>query len=317
MKKWIKNGLASALLTTSACVTPLSFADDGKLNIGITMTSFDNPFLTILLNGMKQQAEKTQGLELQVEDANLDIGRQINQVQSFIASDVDVIIVNAVDGDSTQALTQMATEAGIPLVYTNHPPADLDTLPEGTAFVGSNELDSGTMQTEEVCRQMNGQGQIVVMMGPLSNHAAITRTDDIYQVLKQDACKGISVVEKQSANWSRTEAHDLMTNWLTAGIEFDAVIANNDEMAIGAIQALQAFGREMDSIIVAGIDATPDGLQAMSANELDVTVFQNATRQGEVTIDTAVKLAKDQPTDRQIWVPFELVTPENLSQYNP
>ncbi len=252
---------------------------------------------------------------LSVQDAELDVGRQLNQIQNFIASGVDAIVVNPVDGDSTIAMTRMAAEAGIPLVYVNHPPVDIDALPEGASFVGSNEVDSGTMQTEAVCDMLGGEGRAVIMMGPLENHAALVRTKDIHDVLARPDCAGIEVVEEQAANWSRTEAQDLMTNWLTAGVAFDAVIANNDEMTIGAIQAMKAAGVSMDEVVVAGIDATPGGLAAMEAGELDVTVFQNATRQGEVAIETAAAMAAGEPAERRIWVPFEPVTMGNMDDH--
>lgn len=257
-------------ILAAAIFSSLSFSSANAAHIGITMTSFDNPFLTILLDGMRTKAQQLNDINLQVEDANLDIGRQLNQVQSFIATGVDAIIVNAVDGDSTVALTELASEAGIPLIYVNHPPIDIASLPKTASFVGSNELDSGTLQTQAVCKQLNGKGKVAVMMGPLENHAAHTRTKDIDDVIATDACKGLTIVEKQVANWSRTEAHNLMSNWLTAGVEFDAVIANNDEMAIGAIQALKSAGVDMKDVVIAGIDATPDGLAAMKADELDV-----------------------------------------------
>lgn len=284
-------------------------------NIGVTMTSFDNPFLDILMDGMKKAAAENEDISLQFEDANLDIGRQLNQVQSFIASGVDGIVVNAVDGDTTVAMTQMADEAGIPLVYVNHPPIDINMLPQQTSFVGSNELDSGTLETEQVCKLLNGKGNALVMMGPLENHAAHTRTKDIEDVIKRPECEGIKIIDKQVANWSRTQAYDLMTNWITSGVEYDAVIANNDEMAIGAIQAIEASGRDMNSVVIAGIDATSDGLIAMKNGELDITVFQNATKQGEVAVLSAYQMAKGQSVERNIWIPFELVTPDNLHDY--
>ncbi|MCB8835224.1 substrate-binding domain-containing protein, partial [Escherichia coli] len=114
-----------------------------------------------------------------------------------------------------------------------------------------------------------------------SNQAARQRTKDIHDVIATDECKGLTIVEEQTANWSRTQGADLMTNWLSAGLEFDAVISNNDEMAIGAIQALKAAGRKMDTVIVAGVDATQDALAAMAAGDLRVTVFQNAAGQGK------------------------------------
>ncbi len=284
-------------------------------NIGITIARSDSAFLTILRDGMQDQAAKLDGITVQVEDAQNDPSRQLDQVQNFVSSGVDAIIVIAVDGDSTPALTKMASDAGIPIVYANHPPADVDKLPETAAFVGSNEVDSGTLETKEVCRLLGGKGAAYVLMGPLNNHSSLVRTKDIHDVIATDECQGMSVIEEQSANWDRLEAANIMTNWLSTGREFDAVIANNDEMAIGAIQAMKAAGVDMSKVVVGGIDATPDGLAAMAAGDLDVTVFQNAIAQGAAAMDAAVALSRAQKTERQIWVPFELVTPQNMQDY--
>jgi inositol transport system substrate-binding protein len=153
------------------------------------------------------------------------------------------------------------------------------------------------------------------MMGELSNQAARMRTKDVHDVLATDACKGITIVEEQTANWSRTQGADLMTNWLSAGLEFDAVIANNDEMAIGAIQALKAAGRPMDKVVIGGVDATQDALAAMAAGDLDVTVFQNAAGQGKGALDAALKIARGETVEKKVYIPFELVTPANLKDY--
>lgn len=303
--KHLLSAAALALITGSAHAE----------NVGITIARSDSAFLTILRNGMQDQAAKLDGVTVQVEDAQNDASRQLDQVQNFVSSGVDAIIVVAVDGDSTPALTKMATDAGIPIVYANHPPADVDKLPETAAFVGSNEIDSGTLETKEVCRLLGGKGAAYVLMGPLNNHSSLTRTKDIHDVIATDECKGMSVIEEQSANWDRLEAANIMTNWLSTGREFNAIIANNDEMAIGAIQAMKAAGVDMSKVVVGGIDATPDGLAAMAAGDLDVTVFQNAIAQGAAAMDAAVALSRDQKTERQIWVPFELVTPENMKDY--
>ena len=125
------------LMATALCVfaTPAL----AETRIAVSMTSFDNPFLTILLNGIRAEAGRDKNIELLVEDAQLDPSKQLNQVQNFIANGVDAIIVNAVDGDATTAITKATSAAKIPLVYVNHPPAELETgLPDGTAFVGSN-----------------------------------------------------------------------------------------------------------------------------------------------------------------------------------
>jgi ribose transport system substrate-binding protein len=300
------------LLTTALCL--LAAPAFAQSRIAVTMTSFDNPFLTILLNGMREEA-KTKDVDLITEDAQLDPAKQLNQVQNFIANGVDAIIVNPVDGDSTAAITRAASDAGIPLIYVNHPPAELDSgMPEKTAFVGSNELDSGTMQAEAVCKLLGGKGRAVVLMGPLENHAALVRTKDVETVFSRPDCT-IEIVEKQTANWNRTQAQDLVSSWMTAGIAFDAVVANNDEMAIGALQALKSSGTAMKDVVIAGIDATPDGLAAMKAGDLDVTVFQNATKQGEVAVQAAIELSNGKPVEKTLWVPFELVTPDTMAAY--
>ncbi|GGE16081.1 rhizopine-binding protein [Aureimonas endophytica] len=304
----LRAALAAGLLATAA--TPTLAA-----TIGVTVARADSVFLTILRQGMEARAKELPDVRLQVEDAQNDPQRQIDQVQNFIAAKVDAIVVAAVDGDGTPAMTKLATAAGIPIVYAVHPPGDLETLPEKTAFVGSDETQSGTMQTKEVCKLLGGKGNAYVLMGPLNNHSSIVRTKDIEDVLATPDCAGIKIVDRQAAGWDRIEAQNIMTNWLSSASDFDAVIANNDEMAIGAIQALKAVGRDPKSVVVAGIDATPDGLAAMKAGDLDVTVFQNATAQGAASVDAAVKLAKGETTERNIWVPFELVTPANMDQY--
>ena len=301
-----------ALVLSAALAGPAMA--DGTIRIGVTMTSFDNPFLTILLGGIKDQAGKD-GVELVLEDAQLDVARQQNQVQNFAANGVQAIIVNAVDGSATPAMTAAAAQAGIPLVYVNHPPAEEAAMPAGTSFVGSDEKQSGTMQTQAVCKALGGKGDVLVLMGPLENEASIQRTRDIEEVLATPACAGMTIIDRQVANWSRTQAQDLTTNWLTSGVHFDAIISNNDEMAIGAIQALKGAGTDMAKVVVAGIDATPDGLAAMKAGDLDVTIFQDARRQGQVAVQTAAAMAAGKPADRIVWVPFEPVTPDSLARF--
>ena len=149
----------------------------------------------------------------------------------------------------------------------------------------------------------------------MSRCNATLRTRDVHEVFETPECSGIEIVDEQTANFMRTDGNNLMTNWLTAGIEFDAVIANNDEMAIGAIQALKAADRDMDSVIIAGIDATADALAAMQAGDLDVTVFQNGAAQGRGAVDAMVKLIKGEEVEQKIWIPFELVTPDNMQAY--
>ena len=309
MKTTILAAGFAALMSTTAMA-------DG---IGVSMALFDDNFLTVLRNGIQAQADAA-GLKVQIEDAQNDVAKQLDQINNFIASGVDAIIVNPVDTSATQAMSDAAAAAGVPLVYVNRQPINLDTLPDNQAFVASNEVDSGTLETIEVCAQLKAAGKdkanVYVMMGELSNQAAVQRTADIHDVMAAGKCAvELTIIDEQTANWSRDQAQSLMTNWLSTGTAFDGVIANNDEMAIGAIQAMKAAGIDMASVVVGGVDATQDALAAMQAGDLDVTVFQNAAAQGSGALDAAVKLAKGEAVEQKVWVPFELVTPANIGDY--
>ncbi|MEQ5872721.1 sugar ABC transporter substrate-binding protein [Sagittula sp. NFXS13] len=310
MKKFIAATTLATLMSTSAMAE----------TIGVSMALFDDNFLTVLRNGMIEQAEGMDDVDVQVEDAQNDVARQLDQINNFIASGVDAIIVNPVDTSATQAMSNAAAGAGVPLVYVNRMPVNVDTLPDSQAFVASDERESGTLQTVEICDLLAAQGKdparIYVMMGELSNQAAVVRTQDIDDVIANDQCAvEIQEIDRQTANWSRDEAQDLMTNWLSTGEPFDALIANNDEMAIGALQAMKTSGIVMDDVIVGGIDATQDALLAMAAGELDVTVFQDAAGQGAGALDAALKLANGEDVDTRVYVPFQLVTQENMSDF--
>ncbi|CDI11247.1 sugar ABC transporter substrate-binding protein [Rhizobium pusense] len=305
MKKFIIGAAVSVLLGTAAHAE----------TVGVSMALFDDNFLTVLRNGMQDYSKELKGVTLQVEDAQNDVAKQQSQIQNFIASKVDAIIVNPVDTDATAAMSKLAADAKIPLVYVNRQPVNVDSLPDGQAFVASDETVAGTLEAKEVCRLLGGKGNAVIMMGELSNQAARMRTQSAKDVLKTDECKGISVVEEQTANWQRTQGSDLVTNWLSSGIEFNAVIANNDEMAIGAIQSLKAAGKDMKDYVVAGVDATQDALAAMQAGDLDATVFQDAAGQGKGALDAALKLVKGEKVEKKVYIPFQLVTPENVKDY--
>jgi ABC-type sugar transport system substrate-binding protein len=306
----VKKHALLPLLAATAIALPMA-ANAQK--VGLAMANQDT-FLAYMSDALRAQAKKV-GANVQMEVAGDDVGKQLSQVQNFIAQKVEAIIVNPVDTDVTPRITKLVTAANIPLIYVNRRPADFEKLPAGVAWVASDEKVSGTLQTREVCRVMKGKGNIVVLMGELSNEAARTRTKDIENVLATKECAGIKILDKREGKWQRTAGNDITTNWVANGVKFDAIISNNDEMAIGAIQALKAARKWRPDFMVAGIDATPDALASMKAGDLKVTVFQNAAGQGAGSLDAAIKLIKKQSVDRFVNIPFELVTPDNLSRY--
>jgi len=287
--------------------------------IGVSMALFDDNFLTVLRNGIIAQG-KDMGVEVQVLDAGNDVAKQLDQIKNFAANKVDAIIVNPVDTSATQAMSDAAAAAKIPLVFVNRQPANVDKLPDGQAFVASNEAESGTLETKQICKILKDKGlkeaNIYVLEGELSNQAAVQRTADIHDVMKGPDCGvKLNIIAEQTGNWHREEGQNLMTNWLSTGKPFDAVISNNDEMAIGVIQALKAAGKDLKKIPVGGVDATQDALAAMKAGDLAVTVFQDAAGQGKGSLEAAIKLAKGEKVEKKVYIPFQLVTPANIDQF--
>ncbi|PPC78670.1 rhizopine-binding protein [Pokkaliibacter plantistimulans] len=279
--------------------------------IGASMAYFDDNFQTMLRNGI-DTAAKDKGMEIHFEDAQGDIGRQISQIQNFIASGVDAIVVSAVDTSATTKMAQLATAAKVPLVFVNLKP-DNESLPQGVAYVGSNELQFGTLEMQELAKLAGDKGNIAVIQGDLGTSATRLRTQGVEDVAARHA--DMKVVEKQVANWSRNESIDLVTNWLTQGTKLDIIAANNDEMAIGAIMALQQAGIDPKPYFIGGVDATPDALTEIQKGNLDVTVFQDAKGQGAGAVDLADRMIKGEPVEQWTWIPIQVVTAANYKDF--
>lgn len=281
------NYLKGLWLAVALCASTPAWAQ----TIGVSMAYFDQNFLTIIRQAIDKEA-KARGITVQFEDARGDVGRQTDQVQSFISAGVDAIIVDPVNSASTPVMTK---------------------LPQGVVFVGSDERESGTLQMEELARLAGYQGNVAVMIGNLTDAGALQRTKDVEQVVSK--YPKMKVVQKQSANYSRSEGMDLMMNWLTNGEAIDIVAANNDEMAIGAIMALQQAGKADKKVLIGGIDATPDGLKALASGKMQVTVFQDAVGQGKASVDVAQRMINGEKLEPYYWIPFELVTPATMQKY--
>ena len=246
--------LALALMLSSGA----ALAD---LKIGVSMSQFDDTWLTYLREFMDKKAKSMpDGVSLQFEDARSDVVKQLSQVENFISQKVDAIVVNPVDTAATQKITAAAVKAGIPLVYVNRRPDDLN-LPKGVVTVASNDLEAGQMQMQYLADKMGGKGNIVILLGDLANNSTQNRTQGVKDVLAN--YPDIKITQEQTGTWLRQKGMDLTNDWITQGKKFDAVVANNDEMAIGASMALKQAGVEQGSVLIAGIDGAPDGLHAV------------------------------------------------------
>ncbi|CRM41972.1 MULTISPECIES: sugar ABC transporter substrate-binding protein [Pseudomonas] len=288
-------------------------ASAADLKIGVSMSAFDDTFLTYLREDMDKQAKsypKGDGVQLQFEDARADVVKQLSQVENFISQKVDAIIVNPVDTASTANIIKAATAAKIPLVFVNRRP-DSATLAPGVAAVVSDDIEAGKLQMQYIAEKLGGKGNVVILLGDLANNSTTNRTKGVKEVLTK--YPGIKIEQEQTGIWLRDRGMTLVNDWLTQGRDFDAVLANNDEMAIGASMALKSAGKK--GVLIAGVDGTPDGLNAITKGDMTVSAFQDAKGQADKSVETARKMAKNEPIEQNVIIPFQLITPDNVAKF--
>ena len=296
--------------TQQATTEETEEAASSAIKVGVSIANFNDTFLTYMTDGMKEYAASLgEDVEVTYVDAKEDTAAQLAQVENFITQGMNAIVVVPVDTAATDPITAAAKEANTPLVYVNRLPAN---LPDDVVFVGSDSIDAGLFQMQYIVDKLGGKGNVVIMMGKLDNEAALQRTAGVEQIAAD--FPDIKITKKDTANWSREEGLTLMENWLSTGDQIDAVASNNDDMALGAIQAIEAAGL-LGKIIVGGTDATPDALATMKEGKLDVTVFQDAAGQGSGAIKAAVALARGETVEYRVMIPYVLVTPENYEDF--
>jgi inositol transport system substrate-binding protein len=286
--------------------------DKDKIVIGAAMPVFDDKWLSYLYDAIKKYDAEHKEVEVKMVDAKNDTSKQLSQVETFLTEGVDAIIICPVDTSAVKPMVDEANDANVPVVVVNRIPTK-DVLDKIYAYVGSESIQAGTMQMEKVAEMLGGKGNVAIMTGELGSESQVKRTEGNKQVIKKHP--GMKVVREGTANYQRAEGIKLMENWIQSGDKIDAVVANNDEMAIGAIMALEAAGK-LNNVVVAGIDGTPDALEYVKAGKLKVTVFQDPVGQGRGAVETAVKAAKGEKlSNKFVWIPFELITKENVEKY--
>ncbi|MBE5254826.1 substrate-binding domain-containing protein [Serratia marcescens] len=309
------------LLLMLACSLFVVTAQAKTYQVGVALANFDLNFVSILRSQMARELAAQQ-LQGQFVDAKGDVALQVQQVDDLINQGVDAIILNPVDTQGVQPMIAAAQRAAVPLIFVNRKPevplsgatayvGSDSALSGATAYVGSDSALSGRLQMEALAKKMNYRGNVAILMGALSNEETRERTRAVETVIAK--YKDLKVVEKQTAKWQRNEAVDVVSGWLLNGAAIDAIAANNDEMAIGAIMALkQAKKRD---VLVAGIDGTPDGLQFIKNGDLAVTIFQDAKAQAIGAVQVTRAMLDHAKTEPYNWVPYATVTRENYPQF--
>lgn len=285
-----------------------SGSGEKKLTIGASMLSLQSEFVVNVKDAMEARAEE-KNIELIVNDAQRTAEKQVQQIETFIAQKVDAIILNPCEVEASSPAVEKAKAAGIPIINVNS-----ETSAQPNGFAGSRDEESGRIAMEQIAKLLNGKGNIVIIDGYMGQAAQIKRAAGAKEILNK--YPDIKVLAEQTAEWDRAKGMSLMENWIQSyGDKINAVFAHNDEMGMGALQALEQ-AKMKDKVVVVSIDAIVDALQAVKDGRLDATVFQDAKGQGIGAVDMAIQFAQKQPVAQtNIFIPFQLVTKENVDGF--
>ncbi|WP_214742263.1 MULTISPECIES: ribose ABC transporter substrate-binding protein RbsB [unclassified Exiguobacterium] len=302
MKKWTAWLLALTMVLMAACSTeqPGSTSEtetkDGDYEIGLSISTLNNPFFVALKEGAEEQA-KEMDATLTVADAQNDAAKQVNDVEDMIQKGMDLILINPTDSEAVGAAVQAANDAGIPVITVDRNAETGDVV----AHVASDNVAGGQLAGDYMV-ELVGEGQKVVELEGIPGASA---TRDRGQGFNEAIDGKLEVVAKQSANFDRAEGLTVMENILQDNKDIVAVFAHNDEMALGAVQALEAAG--MSDVKVIGFDATDDAVKAVEDGTMAATVAQKPTEIGKLGVEAAINHLKGETVEENIPVELELI----------
>ena len=331
----MKKLLALVLVAVLALgMVPAVLAEAAMPKIGVAIYKFDDTFMTGVRNAIEEAAKDV--AEISMADSLNQQPTQNDQVTLFIGQEMNALAINPVDRTACPEISKKAQEAGIPVVYFNREPI-ADEMVDFTDwyYVGAKAEESGTMSGELIADYFaanpdklgdDGVLQYVMLQGEPGHQDAELRTEYSLKALA-DAGMKVENLATDTAMWNRVNAQDKMAAWLTAyGDKIEAVLANNDDMALGAIEALKAAGYFVDGkyIPVVGVDATAPALEALKEGTLLGTVLNDAKNQGRATLMLAVAAAQgkvaefaeyEMVDEHYVWVPYQKVTIDNYTQF--
>ncbi len=291
-----KKAMRKLLAVVLAALMGAGFAQ----SVGLSLSTLNNPFFVDVRDGAQRAADEL-GLELIVTDAQDSVSTQISNIEDLLQAGVSVLIVNATDSDAVVPAVMEANSRNVPVIA-------VDRGVNGGVlayFIASDNLAGGRLAGEFICEQLGGSGNVVELEGVPGTSAARERGQGFNEAVAD--CGGLNVVARQTANFNRGEGLSVMENILVAQADISAVFAHNDEMALGALQAIQASGRD---ILVVGFDATDDAVAAVAAGTMAATVAQQPLLLGDQAVRAAFDIITNgAPAETQnIAVSLQLIT---------
>lgn len=303
----------AALLSTAACgagdpnksAGAAGASSGGKLRVGVSVYDMSS-FITAGKAGIDTYA-KANNIDVLWNTANLDVSTQADQVDQFVNAGVDAIIVVPVQADSLAPQVASAKAKGIPLLAVN---AALNSA-DLAGSVLPDDVKAGEQEMRMMADKLGGKGNIVVLQGPLGQSGELDRTKGIQNVLAKHP--GMKILAKDTANWKRDEAVNKMKNWISSfGNKIDGVVAENDDMGLGALQATR---EAKVTLPIVGIDGIEDGLKAVKSGDFIGTNLQDGTVELAAGLAVAAKIARGEKVDTHPVYLMPEVTTKNVDKY--
>lgn len=269
-------------------------SSEGSGAIGFSVSTLNNPFFVTLSEGAEAKAEE-EGVELIVVDAGDDAAKQTSDIEDLISRNISVLIVNPVDSDAVAPIVQDAVSQGIKVVSVDRVVNGVDV----DCAIASDNVAGAQMATEYLVSLVGEGAKVAELEGVNGASATIDRGEGFHLVADEQ----LDVVAKQTANFNRSEGMTVMENILQANPDIKGVFAHNDEMALGAVEAIGS-----SDIVVVGFDATDDALAAIEEGRMAATVAQKPDLMGETAVETAISLINGETVEKTIPVEVELVT---------
>ncbi|CCU77846.1 Ribose ABC transport system, periplasmic ribose-binding protein RbsB (TC 3.A.1.2.1) [Halanaerobium saccharolyticum subsp. saccharolyticum DSM 6643] len=270
------------------------------IKIGLAVSTLNNPFFVDLKDGAEAMAEEM-GVEILTVDAQNDAAAQLSSVEDLLIKQIDVLIVNPVDGNAVVSAITAAKDAGVPVITVDRAAEGIDV----TSHIASDNVAGGEMAGDFIAEQLGEEGNVVELQGIPGTSAARDRGKGFNQAM--DKYSGMEVIARQPAGFDRAEGMTVMENILQGNQNIDAVFAHNDNMALGAMEAIAAAGRS-DEIMIVGFDAIDDAREAVKEGEMAATVAQKPGLMGEMAVETAIKVVNGEEVAEYTPVPLELIT---------
>ncbi|MDN3427693.1 ribose ABC transporter substrate-binding protein RbsB [Microbacterium sp. APC 3898] len=267
----------------------------GDYTIGFSVSTLNNPFFVTLNEGAEEKAAEL-GATLTVVDAQDNASKQASDIEDLIQQEVDLIMINPVDSEAVAAAVESANSANIPVITVDRSAAGGEVV----SHIASDNTAGGEMAAEHLTSIVGEGAAVAELEGVPGSSAARERGEGFNKI----AADSLDVVAKQTANFNRSEGLSVMENILQANPDIKGVFAHNDEMALGALEAIEASGKD---IAVVGFDATDDAVKAVEDGRLDGTIAQKPEMIGEMAVEAAVQSLEGEEVEASIPVELELI----------